>query len=56
MRSMGLVISKKSGEKRRALLPIDIAKNIKNAKQLFVERGYGETVDVADEEYAAVGC
>lgn len=56
MRSMGLVISKKSGEKRRALLPVDIAKNINNANQLFVERGYGETVDVTDEEYAAVGC
>lgn len=53
---MGLVISKKSGEKRRALLPVDIAKNINNANQLFVERGYGETVDVTDEEYAAVGC
>lgn len=56
MRNMGLVISKKSGEKRRALLPVDIAKNINNANQLFVERGYGETVDVTDEEYAAVGC
>lgn len=56
MRSMGLVISKKSGEKRRALLPVDIVKNIKNTNQLFVERGYGETVDVTDEEYAAVGC
>lgn len=56
MRTIGLVISHKNGERRRALLPKDIEKNVKNAQQLFFEEGYGESVGVGDDEYRAVGC
>ena len=48
---MGLVISHKSNEKRRALLPNDISK-IQNPQQLFFEKGYGESVGFSDEDYA----
>lgn len=56
MKTIGLVSSNKAGEKRRALLPQDIAKNIKYSSYLFVETGYGNTIDVLDEEYEALGC
>lgn len=56
MRTIGFIISHKNGERRRALLPKDIAKNVKNPQQLFFEKGYGESVGVSDEEYVAVGC
>lgn len=56
MRTVGLVISHKNGERRRALLPADIKKNVKHPEQLYFERGYGLSVGVADAEYEAVGC
>ena len=56
MKTVGLIISHKNGEKRRALLPKDIEKNVKNPQQLFFEEGYGLSVGVSDEEYRAVGC
>lgn len=56
MRTMGLIISNKSGEKRRALLPEDIAARIKNANYLFVEHGYGNAIGIEDKEYQEVGC
>lgn len=55
MKTMGLVISHKSNEKRRALLPNDISK-IQNPQQLFFEKGYGESVGFSDEDYAQYGC
>lgn len=54
MKTMGFVISHKNNEKRRALLPEDIAK-IKNRESLYFEKGYGTSVNIEDEEYAAVG-
>ena len=56
MKTVGLIISHKNGEKRRALLPKDIAKNVKNPQQLFFEEGYGLSIGVSDDEYRAVGC
>ena len=56
MKTIGFIISHKNGERRRALLPQDIAKNVKNPQQLFFEEGYGESIGVCDEEYVAVGC
>ncbi len=56
MRTAGLVISHKNNERRRALLPDDIQKNVKNPGQLFVEYGYGESLGIPDEEYQACGC
>ena len=56
MITVGFIISHKNGEKRRALLPKDIAQNVKNPQQLFFEQGYGLAVGISDDEYRAVGC
>lgn len=56
MKTMGLVISNKSGEKRRALLPQDICKNVKNSGNLYVEHGYGKVLGIEDAEYEKAGC
>ncbi|RSK33700.1 N(5)-(carboxyethyl)ornithine synthase [Bhargavaea beijingensis] len=54
MNSLGIVISSKNNEKRRAILPEDLV-NIKNKSKLFVERGYGEVLGISDEEYSKYG-
>jgi N5-(carboxyethyl)ornithine synthase len=56
LKTMGFVISHKNNEKRRALLPADIEKNIRNKSALYFEHGYGESVGVSDDEYIACGC
>ena len=56
MKTIGLIISHKNGERRRALLPQDIKKNVKNPQQLFFEEGYGLSIGKTDDEYRAVGC
>ena len=56
MKTVGLIISHKNGEKRRALLPDDIRKNVRNPHQLFFEEGYGLSVGINDDEYIAAGC
>lgn len=56
MKTIGLIISHKNGERRRALLPKDIAKNVKNPQQLFFEEGYGESIGISDDGYRTVGC
>lgn len=56
MKTIGFIISHKNGERRRAILPIDIKANVRNVKQLFFEVGYGKSVGVSDEDYIAVGC
>lgn len=55
MKTIGFVISHKSGERRRALLPEQIG-CIKNPGQLFFERGYGEAIGIEDSRYEAMGC
>lgn len=55
MKTMGLVISHKNREKRRALLPDDL-KVIHNAENLYFEKGYGESVGYSDEDYRSHGC
>lgn len=54
MRSIGLPISHKENEKRRALIPEDI-KNIKNKEYIFVEKGYGKILGYDDEAYKKAG-
>jgi len=54
MKTIGFVISAKKNEKRRALLPADIAQ-IRNRGQLYFEQGYGEVMDVPDDAYRAAG-
>lgn len=56
MRTIGLVVSHKSGEKRRAVLPDDIKRNVKHPGQLYFEKGYGEAIGISDDCYTALGC
>lgn len=56
MKTIGFIISHKNGERRRAIFPNDIKKNVKNPQQLFFEKGYGESVGVSDAEYIEAGC
>lgn len=53
-RTMGLLISHKNNEKRRAILP-DEVKQLKHPDRLFFEKGYGESVDYLDQEYIDAG-
>lgn len=55
MKTIGLLISHKNGEKRRALLPEDINK-IENPEQIYIESGYGDSLNVSDKEYEELGC
>lgn len=50
MNTIGLVISRKENENRRALIPDDI-KLIKNKEYIFIEEGYGSVLGYSDEEY-----
>ena len=54
MKTMGLVISHKNGEQRRAILPEDVC-TLKHPAQLYFESGYGLSVGASDEEYIAAG-
>lgn len=54
MKKMGLLISHKNGEKRRAILPEDVMK-IKHPEYLYFETGYGESVGHSDREYVEAG-
>lgn len=54
MKKMGLLISHKNGEKRRAILPEDVRK-IKYPECLYFEIGYGESVGHSDQEYIDAG-
>ena len=54
MKTIGFVISHKNNEKRRALVPKDMAQ-IANVGQLYFEKGYGKSVFVDDSEYEAMG-
>lgn len=56
MKTIGFVISHKVGEKRRAILPEDIRKNVTLAHLLYIEQGYGESIGIADDCYKALGC
>ena len=51
---MGLLISHKNGEQRRALLP-EQAKELSHPEQLFFEVGYGKSVGRDDSEYINAG-
>lgn len=54
MRSIGLVISHKENENRRALIPSDI-KFIKNKQNIFIEESYGKVLGYSDEDYLVEG-
>ncbi len=54
LKTMGFPISNKENEKRRALIPQDVAK-MKHADQLFLEEGYGAVLGYPDQDYEACG-
>lgn len=54
LKTMGFVISRKNNEKRRAILPQDLAQ-VQHAAQLVFEEGYGDVLGLSDEDYRAVG-
>ncbi|MFZ2258667.1 MAG: N(5)-(carboxyethyl)ornithine synthase [Clostridiaceae bacterium] len=54
MKTMGLLISHKNHEKRRALIPADLS-IIQHISQLYFEEGYGQAIGFTDEEYLSAG-
>lgn len=54
MKTVGLPISHKENEKRRALMPADI-RYLKHPEYIFVERKYGEVLGYSDEYYTSQG-
>lgn len=54
MKTMGFLISHKSGERRRAIIPSDLEK-VKNRQNLYFETGYGESIGEEDDEYRRYG-
>lgn len=54
MKNVGLPISRKENELRRALIPEHV-KMMKYPEQLYFEKGYGEVLGYKDSEYAETG-
>lgn len=54
MKTIGFPISWKENENRRALTPKDLGE-IKNCRQLFFERGYGDVLGYEDSDYLKFG-
>ncbi len=54
MKTIGLPISRKENEKRRALVPSDI-KMIKHPDYIFIEKNYGKVLGYTDDDYLSLG-
>lgn len=54
MKTVGMPISKKENENRRALVPRDL-KNVKNVDCIYVEAGYGDILGYCDGDYIQYG-
>ena len=54
MKTVGLPISHKENERRRALVPNDI-QYIQHPEMIFIESGYGDVLGQTDEDYAKQG-
>ena len=54
MKTVGLPISHKENERRRALVPDDILR-IRHPEMIFVESGYGDVLGYCDEDYLKRG-
>ena len=54
MNNVGLIISHKENEYRRAIVPKDVA-YMRHPEHLFVEEGYGDVLQITDQEYIDVG-
>lgn len=55
MKTVGFIKSDKENENRIALLPRE-AKKIINKDYVFIEKGYGEALNISDDEYEKIGC
>lgn len=55
MRTIGFVISEKPNERRRAILPCDLAR-VENVDAVFIQEGYGRPLGIPDSAYTAMGC
>jgi N5-(carboxyethyl)ornithine synthase len=53
-KSMGFVVSSKENERRRALLPPEVAQ-LRRADRLLFEAGYGEAMGYGDDDYRQGG-
>src|SRR5664280_142133 len=54
MKNIGFTISSKENERRRALVPPDMAQ-LHHADRLLFEAGYGEVVGYSDDDYRQAG-
>lgn len=54
MKTVGLPISHKENEKRRALVPADI-QQLKHPEQVYIETGYGMVLGYSDDDYTRQG-
>lgn len=54
LKTVGMPVSHKENEKRRALIPCDI-RYLKHPGQVFVEEGYGDVLGYTDADYKAAG-
>ena len=54
MKTIGFPISHKENEKRRAIIPRDLAL-IKNCDYIYIEQGYGDVLGYSDADYQQYG-
>ena len=54
MKTIGFLLSHKPGERRIGLLPRDLL-NVVNCSQVYVEKGYGSSLRISDQEYENFG-
>lgn len=54
MKTIGFPISHKENERRRALMPVDVAR-IEHPELLIFEHGYGDVLGCTDDDYLSVG-
>ena len=54
MKTVGFPISHKENEKRRAIIPSDLAL-IKNCDYIYIEKGYGDVLGYSDSDYQQYG-
>ena len=54
MKTVGFAISYKENEKRRAMIPADVAR-LAHPEMLYFETGYGDVLGFTDDDYRSVG-
>ena len=54
MKTVGFAISYKENEKRRAMIPADVAR-LAHPEALYFETGYGDVLGLTDDDYRSVG-